>query len=191
MASEGTTSARPGWSVRVRILASILVTAALGLVVAGLVSYGLQRGATLREVDARLTTELTEARRVVGAQSGVTSTRTALRQVLSVAVPPEDGGTVGLLDGRVAFTPGVTEPVHPEKLAGFATRIARRPPTARCARARSRPVTAPTATSPCRSRSPATRRAASSPSRSTWGGGSNRSTARSGRTRSSPGSSSW
>jgi signal transduction histidine kinase len=123
MASEASAGARPGWSVRVRILASILVTAALGLAVAGLVSYELQRGATLRDVDARLTTELTEARRVVNAQSDVTSTRAAVRQVLSVAVPPEDGGTVGLVDGRVAFTPGVTEPVHPEKLVGFAARI--------------------------------------------------------------------
>jgi HAMP domain-containing protein len=123
MAPEAPAHARPGWSVRVRILASILVTAALGLVVAGLVSYELQRAATLRDVDARLTTELTEARRVVDAQSDVTSTRAAVRQVLSVAVPPEDGGTIGLVDGSVAFTPGVTEPVHPEKLVGFAARI--------------------------------------------------------------------
>lgn len=125
MATERLPRPRPGRSVRVRILASILVTTTIGLVAAGLVSYGLQRAATMREVDARLASELTEARRVVSAQSGVASTRDAVRQVLSVAVPPEDGGTVGLVGGRVAFTAGVAEAVHPEGIAGFAARVTR------------------------------------------------------------------
>jgi signal transduction histidine kinase len=123
MASGRSSRARAGWSVRTRILATILATATLGLVVAGLVSYELQRGATLRDIDGRLSSELTEARRFITSQSDLRDTRDALRRVMSVAVPPEDGGTVGLLDGGPAFTAGVTEAVRPESLPGFARRV--------------------------------------------------------------------
>ena len=114
-----------GWSVRSRILASILATAALGLAVSGLVSYALQRSAVLHEIDDRLASELKEAGRVVVAQDGIGSTKDALRHIVSVAVPPEDGGSVGLVDGRASYTPGVAEAVRPESLPGFAARVSR------------------------------------------------------------------
>ncbi len=111
--------------MRSRILASILATAALGLAVSGLVSYALQRSAVLHEIDDRLASELKEAGRVVVAQDGIGSTSDALSRIVSVAVPPEDGGSVGLVQGRPSYTPGVAEAVQPERLPGFAARVTR------------------------------------------------------------------
>jgi two-component system, OmpR family, sensor kinase len=112
------------WSVRARIVASILVTAAIGLGVAGAVTYQLQRSATLDDVDARLHAELTEARRVVatGQFDGVSA---AVQRILSVAVPPDDGGTVGIIDGRPEYTAGVSESVRLDIVPGFAARASK------------------------------------------------------------------
>ncbi|MGN6324537.1 sensor histidine kinase [Pseudolysinimonas sp.] len=125
MSSASAAVRRPGWSVRSRILATILAAALMGLVAAGVVSYELQRARMVSDVDARLSSELAEARRLVAAQHGIASTGQALRRVLSIAVPPEDGGTVGILDGRTAYTSGVSEAVRPERLPGFAARVFR------------------------------------------------------------------
>jgi signal transduction histidine kinase len=106
-------------------LASILATAALGVAVSGLVSYALQRSAVQHEIDDRLASELKEARRVVAEQDGIGSTQDAVRRIVSVAVPPEDGGSIGLIAGQATFTPGVAEAVRPESLSGFALRVTR------------------------------------------------------------------
>lgn len=111
--------------MRSRILASMLATAALGLAVSGLVSYALQRSAVLHEIDDQLASELDEARRVVAAQDGIGSTQDAVRRIVSVAVPPEDGGSIGLIAGHATFTPGVAEAVRPESLPGFTVRVSR------------------------------------------------------------------
>ena len=111
--------------MRSRILASILATAALGLAASGLVSYALQRAAVVREIDDRLASELKEAGRVVVGQDGIGSTREALKRIVSVAVPPEDGGSIGLVEGRASYTPGVAEAVRLESLPGFAARVTR------------------------------------------------------------------
>jgi two-component system, OmpR family, sensor kinase len=112
------------WSVRARIVASILVTAAIGLGVAGAVTYQLQRSATLDDADVRLHAELTEARRVVatGQFDGVSA---AVQRILSVAVPPDDGGTVGIIDGRPEYTAGVSESVRLDIMPGFAARASK------------------------------------------------------------------
>ena len=123
MASVAEAPARSGWSVRSRILATILAAASLGLVTAGVVSYELQRFATTHDIDTRLTSELAEARRLVAAQKDIASADDALRRVLSISVPPEDGGTVGVIAGRAAYTAGVSEAVHPELLPGFSARV--------------------------------------------------------------------
>jgi two-component system, OmpR family, sensor kinase len=119
MASGGG-SRGPFWSVRTRIVASILVTAAVGLGVAGIVSYQLQRAATMQDIDARLKGQLTEARRVIDADDGFDSVGQAVQRILSVAVPPDDGGTVGILDGKPEFTAGVMESVRLDLIPGFA-----------------------------------------------------------------------
>jgi signal transduction histidine kinase len=109
--------------VRSRILATILAAASLGLVAAGVVSYELQRFAMSRDIDTRLSSELAEARRLIAAQRDIGSADEALRRVLSISVPPEDGGTVGVVAGRPAYTSGVSEAVHPERLPGFSARV--------------------------------------------------------------------
>ena len=43
-----------GWSVRARILASMLAVTAIGMVLAGAVTFLVQRERTLEEMDARL-----------------------------------------------------------------------------------------------------------------------------------------
>jgi two-component system OmpR family sensor kinase len=92
----------PHWSVRSRILASILIVAALGLVLAGAVTYVVQRTRTLDSVDARLTSRVSAARTVAGraAARGESTTMSALLQaVVTNVVPNANESSIAILDG--------------------------------------------------------------------------------------------
>jgi signal transduction histidine kinase len=98
------------WSVRTRILASILLVASLGLVVAGSLTYLLQRDRILGQVDDRLTSRIDAARFVVteGTETGAfSSVRHALEAVISRVIPDRNESSLAIIDGRPAFVPGV------------------------------------------------------------------------------------
>ncbi|WP_022890417.1 sensor histidine kinase [Agromyces italicus] len=129
-------------SVRTRILVSIIGVAFVGLVFAGGAAYLVQRDRIAHAVDDRLLQRVESARAVVGddrpdsgdavgsAEAAVThgggyaTTRDALRGVLERIVPGEHEGALGLVDGRVAFVPGVASEIHLESVPGFAERAA-------------------------------------------------------------------
>lgn len=88
----------PRWSVRSRILASILIVAALGLIVAGAVTYVVQRTRTLDSVDARLTSRV-DAARTVAEHAQSTSMSATLNAIVTNVVPNANEGSIGILNG--------------------------------------------------------------------------------------------
>ena len=100
-----------GWSVRSRILATILTVAALGLVAAGSTAYLVGRQSVLVGIDDRLNEQVAAARLMaLGPDDGGTSfdtTREALEQIVARLAPDRNSSSLGILDGRPAFVPGV------------------------------------------------------------------------------------
>ena len=111
-------------TVRTRILATMLVVTALGMTIAGLLTYQAQRTFVLDQVDAALRSQL-EFARSAAADESVTTVRGALERILSLTVAPQDGGSFGIVGGRAAYLPGVTEQFRPEELPGFVEASAR------------------------------------------------------------------
>lgn len=114
----------PRWSVRVRILASILLVAALGMTVAGAAAFFVQRDRVIRAIDDRLLARVEAARDVVtgvpvgasGAQPdspapavAYLTASSALDAVLSRILPSSNESSVGIVDGVAALVPGVDE----------------------------------------------------------------------------------
>lgn len=123
MTSAPDHAVRRPWSVRVRILATLLVIATLGLVIAGAAAYFGQRDRILSDIDSHLLSRVEIARLIATGASAVaeasdpspaepspaplTTTREALEAVLARVVPGQHESTIGLIDGRAAFVPGV------------------------------------------------------------------------------------
>jgi len=99
--------------VRSRILATILVVSALGLVAAGGTAYLIGRQSILSGVDTRLTEQISDARILAlegdGSGARYTTTRDALEAIVARVLPDSHGSTLGILGGRPTFVPAVTE----------------------------------------------------------------------------------
>lgn len=110
--------------VRARILAAILAVAAVGLVVAGGVAFLLQYTRVIDGIDAELSQELTGiVTRIDGENGGAPSSATEpssvadssgfanidalVEEVVRIVPPPLGGSTLGMIDGRPAYGPGV------------------------------------------------------------------------------------
>lgn len=97
--------------MRSRILATILVVCALGLIGAGGTAYLVGRQGILADVDQHLTEQVTAARILAleGDASGheFTTTRDALEAIVATVLPDREGASLGILAGRAAFAPGV------------------------------------------------------------------------------------
>lgn len=99
----------PRWSVRVRILAAIMLVAVVGLGVTGTVTYFVQRDRVLRDIDLELIRAVDAARGVVEAEAReVSASREALAAILAVVLPPENGSVLGIVDGEPSLVPGTT-----------------------------------------------------------------------------------
>jgi len=94
----------PRWSVRSRILASILLVAALGLAGAGVVTFLLQRMTTLNDVDTLLLSRVEAAREVAGRDQAGTP-KGMVTSVLSFVLPNVNESSLGIVDGE-RFAPG-------------------------------------------------------------------------------------
>lgn len=94
-------------SVRVRILATLLVVTGLGMVVAGSTAYLVQRDRVLSSVDERLAALASDASGAAAEASGGD-----LDDVLSAIVqrvrPGSNESTLGIVDGQAALSPGGT-----------------------------------------------------------------------------------
>ncbi|MDQ1571143.1 MAG: two-component system, OmpR family, sensor kinase [Actinomycetota bacterium] len=114
------------WSVRSRILASLLLVAALGLVGAEVTNYLVQRTLTLSDVDARLVSRVALARSVVTrSENGFSTSSEALRSVLAGVLPNSHEDALGIVNGRVQFYPDVVTDIHLENDTAFAAQVVR------------------------------------------------------------------
>ena len=95
---------RTGWSVRSRILATILTVVTLGLIAAGATAYLVGRQSVLLGIDARLSEQIAAARLIALEQD---TTRDALESIVAQVAPDRNSGSLGILGGRPAFVPGV------------------------------------------------------------------------------------
>ena len=107
MTGSGDRRRLPRWSVRVRILAAILLVTVVGLGVAGTVSHLVQRDQVVQGVDAALTSQLEAARAVVESEvDEISTSREALAAILGVLPAPSNGSALGIVDGEAALVPG-------------------------------------------------------------------------------------
>jgi two-component system OmpR family sensor kinase len=96
---------RPVLSVRVRILASILVVAAAGMLAAGATAYLVQRERTLADIDAALTASVGEVRQIA-TDSAATSLQGVLGAVVQGIRPGTNESTLAVINGSAALAPG-------------------------------------------------------------------------------------
>jgi signal transduction histidine kinase len=113
--------------VRSRILATILCVAALGLAAAGGTAYLVGRQSILLSIDSRLTEKIADARLIaLGAGEDETrfdTTQAALEAIVAQVAPDRHASSLGILDGRPAFVPGVPTAFAVPTDAGFMERL--------------------------------------------------------------------
>ena len=130
---------RTRWSVRSRILASMLLVAALGMASANATAFIIQRERTLADVDDRLASRVDAARAVVTGEvptgpengaapatpgtSGFATTSDALEAVLARVLPSTNESSLGIVDGKARYVPGIDIGFHLEDDPAFVGRI--------------------------------------------------------------------
>ena len=130
----------PRWSVRSRILASILLVAFIGMSVAGITSFFVQRDRIHGQIDDLLLAHVESARFVVTGESAVvptdpgaetppttdfTTTAEALEAVLARVIPGRNESALGIVDGEATLVPGVDIAFHLEDDPEFVDRVVR------------------------------------------------------------------
>ncbi len=113
-----TVARRYALSVRVRILAAVLVTTTLGMLGAGSASYIIARQHAYDSVHSDLVQESEEINTVVrmidSGQAGrpVKGPGDVLYLAIKSSVPDPGGAIIGLVDGRIAWVPDSDEPTQ-------------------------------------------------------------------------------
>jgi two-component system, OmpR family, sensor kinase len=113
---------RPVLSVRVRILAAILVVALVGMVAAGSTAFLVQRDRTLGAVDAALTSAVDDARFIAG-DSAATSLSAVLGAIVQRVRPGNNESTLAVIDGVAALAPGGIVDFRLEEDPAFVARV--------------------------------------------------------------------
>jgi Signal transduction histidine kinase len=102
---------RRALSVRARIVVAMLLVAALGLAVAGVATYFVQRERALAGVDQDLLRAVADLKAVAHTGSGASATSVdqLLRDAIQQNVPGRDESVLGIIDGKAALVPaGIT-----------------------------------------------------------------------------------
>jgi len=130
----------PRWSVRSRILTSILLVAFIGMSVAGITSFFVQRDRIHGQIDDLLLAHVESARFVVTGESAVVpadpgaetppttdfaTTAEALEAVLARVIPGRNESALGIVDGEATLVPGVEIAFHLEDDPEFVDRVVR------------------------------------------------------------------
>lgn len=120
------TAARRAWTVRAKVLATVLALTALGLLVAGIVTYGLQRDRTDQRIDDTLTRAFELVRTLEETPPpDATDTRSLLEHAVRQNVPAPSEGIIAFVDGRAAWYAASEVPVRleddPELVAVLST----------------------------------------------------------------------
>jgi signal transduction histidine kinase len=118
----------PRWSVRSRILATVLMVTAISMLAAGAVTYLVERGRILHEIDVRLTAHVAQVRLIVvsdpGAEGqGYSRTTDALRAVIGGVLPGAHESSIGIVDGTPAYTPAGGVPFRLDEDLGALDRM--------------------------------------------------------------------
>jgi two-component system, OmpR family, sensor kinase len=109
-------------SVRARILLSMLVVAAVGMIVAGGTAYVIQRERILSQIDDRLVSAVDESSFIAGDAQAATLDD-ALYAIVQRLRPGTDEATFAIIGDRTAIVPGGAGELHPEEDAGFVARV--------------------------------------------------------------------
>jgi signal transduction histidine kinase len=95
----------PRWSVRSRILATVLLVTAISMLTAGAVTYLVERGRILSEIDVRLTGHVAQVRLIALGDPGYERTADAVKAVIGGVLPGAHESSIGVVDGVPAYTP--------------------------------------------------------------------------------------
>lgn len=109
-------------SARVRILAAILLVAALGELVAGVASYVVQRQGVLAQVDERLQVTVGSLRSIAEPADGSAAPTTVdefFVQAMRRALPDADESILGIVDGAPRYRPGTGDAHRLDEDAAF------------------------------------------------------------------------
>ncbi|MEO8261224.1 MAG: ATP-binding protein [Pseudolysinimonas sp.] len=96
--------------MRSRILATILTVTVLGLIAAGGAAFLVGRQSVLSGIDERLNDEVVAARLIALGDDdspAFDTTRDALEAIVAQVPPDRHSSSLGILDGRPAFVPGI------------------------------------------------------------------------------------
>ena len=115
-------------TVRARILLSILLVAAMGMTLAGVVTFLVQRERILSEIDDRLVASVETARSMLSDDADPTTpafatTRGAMQAILARFVPRNDESTLGIINGEAAYAPAIETDYQLEQDAELLARI--------------------------------------------------------------------
>ena len=106
LTEPGARSEGRSFSVRVRILITILVVSAIGLAGTGAASYLVQRQRALSTVDTQLSNTVDALKAVTkDADTSGSSVSNVLRAAMERLVPPENQAVLGLVNYAPTFTP--------------------------------------------------------------------------------------
>jgi two-component system OmpR family sensor kinase len=126
--------ARRSWSVRSRLLVGLLLVTALGMSAGGAITFLVQRDRILAGVDVSLATRVAEARRVLlgaanskptspgssaASPEAFTSANDAVQAVVGRVLPDSHEDTLGIVDGKAKFVPGVPTEFQLANIRGF------------------------------------------------------------------------
>jgi two-component system OmpR family sensor kinase len=114
-------------SVRVRILASILVVTALGMALAGGAAFLVQRERTLSQIDAKLASSVKGLQFIADGRSPGTDPPTSVQEFLTAAMqrvlPDTHESVVGIIDGRAALVPASDTSFRLDNDTAFIARV--------------------------------------------------------------------
>lgn len=126
------------WSVRARVMTSILLVAAFGLIGAGGLAFLVQRDRLITQIDDRLLSKVDTARFVVTGEpqsdtsggnvpaastSSFATVRDALEAVVGRVLPGRNESSLGILDGRATFVPPVQVDFRLDELDALVDRV--------------------------------------------------------------------
>ncbi|MGH1525426.1 ATP-binding protein [Leifsonia sp. L25] len=123
----GDSSRRPVFSVRARIVVAIVLAAGIGLAVAGVATYFVQRQQALAQVDSDLIRNLDQVK-AIAAQAQPAAQQSVdvlLRSLIQQVVPAPSESALGIVAGQAAYVPGGELPFRLDRDPGLVERFAR------------------------------------------------------------------
>ncbi|GEK79009.1 sensor histidine kinase [Agrococcus baldri] len=112
------------WTVRSRIVGLLTLLTLLSVFAAGTVAYFVERSRVIEQIDTNLESALESGSFTVSnADDPWESSEEALRAVVQRLAPDDNTGTLGIVDGRAAWRPGIAPDLQLEQLPGFVDRV--------------------------------------------------------------------